>query len=100
MADQFKIDLPRLREIGWSEWDPIGLQQIDPNWRSGGGEDEYDTYLLHVVSLIRNGRPEGDAVDYLIEIETEHMGMDFSPTTCSRAAATVASIRAYLCGSN
>jgi hypothetical protein len=85
-----------LRQIGWSEWDPIGLQEIDPDWRSDGGEDEYDSYLLHVASLIRNGRQEAEAVEYLVAAETKSMEMELSATTYSRATATVRAIRAYL----
>jgi hypothetical protein len=96
MVSTPKIDLSQLRQIGWSEWDPISLQEIDPDWRSDGGADEYDSYLLHVAGLIRNGRSEADAVEYLVGIETKHMDMDLSATTHSRAIATVRAIRAYL----
>lgn len=91
-----KFELAQLRQIGWSEWDPISLQEIDPDWRSDGGEDEYDNYLLHVAGLIQNGRPEADAIQYLVEIELNHMEMELSPTTHSRAVATVRAIKAYL----
>jgi hypothetical protein len=96
MVSTLKIELFQLRRIGWSEWDPIGLQEIDPHWRSDGGEDEYDSYLLHVAGLIRNGRSEAEAVEYLVGLETKHMEMGLSATTHSRAVATVRAIGAYL----
>lgn len=96
MAKTPKIELVQLREIGWSEWDPISLQEIDPDWRSNGGEDEYDSYLLHVSSLVQNRRSEAEAIQYLVEIEHNHMGMELSTTTHSRAVATVRAIKAYL----
>lgn len=96
MVSTPKIQLSQLRQIGWSEWDPIGLQEIDPNWRANGGEDEYDSYLLHVAGLIRNGRSEAEAVEYLVGMETKHMEMEQGATTHSRAIATVRAIRSYL----
>lgn len=91
-----KFELAQLRQIGWSEWDPISLQEIDPDWRSDGGEDEYDSYLLHVAGLIKNERSDAEAIQYLVEIESKHMGMELSGTTHSRAVATVRAIKAYL----
>ncbi len=96
MAENLKIRLSQLRQIGWSEWDPIGLQVIDPDWRSDGGEDEYDSYLLHVAGLLQNRRPEAEAVEYLVRTETEHMEVELSATTHSRAVATVRAIRTHL----
>ena len=98
MVKTRKIALVQLREIGWSEWDPISLQQIDPDWRSNGGEDEYDSYLLHVAGLIKNERSEAEAVQYLVETESKHMGIEPSATTQSRAVATVRAIKAHLKG--
>lgn len=96
MVSTSEIQLAQLRQIGWSEWDPISLQEIDPDWRSDGGEDEYDSYLLNVASLIQNGRSEADAIQYLVEIEIKHMEMELCATTHSRAVATVRAIKAYL----
>jgi hypothetical protein len=96
MVSTPKFELAHLRHIGWSEWDPIGLQEIDPEWRLDGGDDEYDSYLLHVAGLIQNGRSEAEAIQYLVEIELNHMGMELSATTHSRAVSTVRVIKAYL----
>lgn len=98
MVSTPKIELARLRQIGWFEWDPISLGEIDPDWRSDGGEDEYDSYLIHVADLIQNGRSEAEAMEYLVWVETKHMEMDLSATTHSRAVATVRAIRTYLEG--
>lgn len=53
MSSRFQTShLARLREIGWGEWDPIGIRQHnDHDWRLGAA-DEYDSYLLHVVDLL------------------------------------------------
>ena len=98
MIEQAKIKLSRLREIGWSEWDPIGLSQMgDDHWKDGGGcADEYDSYLLQVAGRLRRGEPDEDTVAYLEEIEMVHMGGGRVATTRSRAEATVAGISEYL----
>jgi len=98
MSELSKIKLSRLREIGWSQWDPIGLSQMgDDDWKDGGPcADEYDSYLLGVVGRLRRGGPASDAVSYLEGIEIDHMGAGRNSTTRSRAAATVAAIADYL----
>lgn len=42
-----KIQLTRLREIGWKLWDPIGLADENGSCDEERA-DEYDQYLLHV----------------------------------------------------
>lgn len=98
MIEQPKIKLSRLREIGWSEWDPIGLSQMgDDHWKDGGAcADEYDSYLLQVAGRLRRGEALEDTVSYLEEIEMVHMGGGRVATTRSRAEVTVAAIADYL----
>jgi len=90
MIDGTRIDLNRLRQIGWDTWNPIGL---DDDWRAAGGADEYDSYLLHVASMIVCGESQADAAAYLIKIASEHMGLSFVDPQA--AQATVAAIAAY-----
>lgn len=98
MIEPPKIKLSRLREIGWSEWDPIGLTQMgDDHWKDGGAcADEYDSYLLQVVGRLKRGEPIQDTVAYLEEVEIVHMGGGRVATTRSRAETTVAAISDYL----
>jgi hypothetical protein len=98
MDDKAKIKLSRLREIGWSHWDPIGLRELsDDDWRDGGAcADEYDGYLLQVAGRLRRGEPKSEVIAYLVEIETGHIGLSLNDTTRSRAEATVAAIDGYL----
>ena len=88
-----KIQLSRLREIGWQLWDPIGLAHngSSPN---AGCADEYDRYLLHVVSMISRGGSKDEATAYLNGIASEHMGM--SVVDAEAAAATAHVIADYL----
>lgn len=70
-----KINIERLREIGWSLWDPIGLDGNTGIWREESFADEYDTYLLKAAGMLRNQCDLVEVVNYLFVIETEHMGL-------------------------
>ncbi|MGA0532174.1 hypothetical protein [Hansschlegelia sp. KR7-227] len=88
-----KIQLSRLREIGWTLWDPIGLADQNGSWDAACA-DEYDQYLLRVVSLICRGGSKDQATAYLIEAASEHMGL--SHVDEAAAAATSQAIEDYL----
>ncbi len=68
------IQLSRLHEIGWKLWDPIGLANEEGS-PAEGRADEYDRYLLHVVSMIRRGDSKNEASACLAGIASEHMGL-------------------------
>ena len=89
----FKAFLLDLREIGWSEWDPLGLSTERAHC-----EDEYDSYLLAASGKLSNGIPMDRVVAYLVRIETVHMGMSGSETAHSRAIGTVHRIADLLAG--
>lgn len=84
-----RISLEALREIGWTQWDPIGLIGS-----RGCAPDEYDSYLLQAVSRIRNGANDAEVAAYLGHIQSEEMGM--GPADLGRGQATSAALRAYL----
>lgn len=47
-----KTKLSRLRDIGWSKWDPIGLLGDGQKWDDEDCQqfaDEYDSYLLQAA---------------------------------------------------
>ena len=92
-----KIQLSILRQIGWDEWDPIGIRGFeDDDWRTDAA-DEYDSYILHVVSLLRNGKSETEAINYLDLVASEHMGLGPRSQEQRQASAhTVRAIAAYL----
>ena len=91
MTDHPKLELDRLREIGWKEWDPIGLAD------SSCPRDESDSYLLQAVSRLRQGQAVDQVADFIEKIASEHMGLGAS-TAASRAASerTVRLIGSYL----
>ena len=90
-----KIQLSKLREIGWTRWDPIGLVDLVDE-QGNGPADEYDNYLIHVVSLLSQGQSEQTAIDYLKTIEAEHMGLGKQSDSDVRSSQTVAAIADYL----
>ena len=53
MSNMPRFQLSRLREIGWSKWDPIGVGGPEHDWPS----DEYDTYLLQAAGQLWHGQP-------------------------------------------
>jgi hypothetical protein len=85
MAKQSRIQLSRLRELGWANWDPIRL--------GGSPQDEYDTYLLKVAGMVRRNEPDKTAIDYLVWVESEYMGLGMHADTRQRAQATIEAIR-------
>lgn len=90
------LDLIRLREIGWTEWDPIELLRNRDTWIGQPFENEYDRYLIHVADRIIAGDNDDTLVAYLVAIERDDMHGGSSEVATKRAAATVSAIRKYL----
>lgn len=91
-----KIKLSRLRDIGWSRWDPIGLLDAEQKWDNEENQqfaDEYDSYLLQAAGMLRRGSTCAEVVSYLVETETVHIGVDRSDAL-ERAASLVEAISA------
>jgi len=91
------IDLSKLRDIGWSMWDTIGLMPDGCTWRDGdvaGFEDEYDSYLQNATTQLRQGVPAAEVVRYLVKVETVFMGLSQRTDTMLRARAVVQAILA------
>ena len=47
MSEIPTFEIARLREIGWTLWDPIGLAPIRDDC-----DDEYDRYLLQMAAML------------------------------------------------
>ena len=88
-----KLRLSRLRDIGWTLWDPIGLLDEGDTWVGKPFADEYDGYLVHAAGQLRRGAPAQDVVDYLSRIESEHMGLGAATDMDVRIQAVVRAIR-------
>lgn len=97
MATVARIDLARLRDIGWREWDPIGLLKLK---EVEGAEvaDEYDRYLLAVARHLRRGGSVEEAIKYLLTVERDYMGLGVHQGQDARAGTVARSIQSYLAG--
>lgn len=96
-ADQSepKVKLSKLRDIGWQLWDPIGMLSPQENWDHPANQafaNEYDTYLIYAASQLRRGTPREQIVEYLCNIETNHMGLSERTDRRNRAEAVVDAI--------
>lgn len=90
-----KINLSRLRDIGWSLWDPIGLLKPGQRWEADENQsfaDEYDAYLIEAAGQVRRDLSEADVVNYLVTVEADHMGLGTQPGAYERARSVVAAI--------
>ena len=70
----------RIDEVLFYIWDPIGVAET-PQARN-----EYYGYVTKILQLVLNSTPANIIAEYLIQIETEAMGLDNSKK--SRANAT------------
>lgn len=93
MTERPKIRLSRLRDIGWTHWDPIGLLVDGEPWEGKPFADEYDTYLLRAAYMVRMNELDKTIIDYLVEIETDHMGLNLVEGVRDRAKAVITAIR-------
>jgi len=85
------MDLATIRNAGWTFWDPIGLKHGDEPPEEA--VDEYDSYLVQVIHMLRHGEPVDMAIDFLMEIESEHMALGPQPDARDRATETVKTLR-------
>ena len=93
MSWRASVKLSVLRDIGWEQWDPIGLNGSEGGWRRSYAADEYDRYLQRVAGGLQSGESNRVLVDYLVSIETMHIRLADTSAARSRAEATVAAIR-------
>jgi hypothetical protein len=96
MSAREPVKLSLLRDIGWSEWDPLGLNGSEGGWQRSEAANEYDRYMQKVAGGLQAGEPERTLVDYLVNIETTHMGLTPTPATRLRAETTVAAIAQHV----
>lgn len=91
MTDRPKFQLSRLREIGWSLWDPIGLHGLEDQ-----PVDEYDSYLMQAAGRLWNGASEEEVATYLVNIESDYMGLGPRSGVDERARRVAQSLNRYV----
>ncbi|NUB43412.1 hypothetical protein GEU84_003360 [Fertoebacter nigrum] len=96
-----RVKLSKLRDIGWRLWDPIGLLgsggHFTGKWTDEANAkfaNEYDSYLISAACQLRDGEARDQVVKYLVQIESDYMGLGRRPTSQARAEAVVAAILA------
>ena len=92
MSKRPKLRLSRLRDIGWSLWDPMGLKDEGVHWKDLPNADEYDTYLLRAAGMIRQGETLEDVTNYLVQTDVESTALERAVVT-DRAKSVVIAIR-------
>lgn len=59
----------KIKSVLMQDWDPIGVQAIPE------AEDEYDSYVPTLYSMLISRKPVSEVFEYLVWLETEHMGL-------------------------
>lgn len=77
-----------LDEILWKDWDPIGVQ-----WAKEAARDEYHSYLPKVFELAKSNESKQEISDYLLNTETEYMGLPGNKERCDKIALLVLEAR-------
>ena len=72
-------ELAQLKYLLWSEWDPIGVNEMPK------AEGEYDSYALQIVGMLSQGKGRAELLEYLEWVETEYIGLG----PCGRSPAIV-----------
>lgn len=58
-----------IKDVLLNEWDPIGVEAIPE------AQDEYDGYVPTVYSMLIARKPINEVFEYLLWLETDHMGL-------------------------
>lgn len=75
-------DLDRVKLLLWTDWDPIGINDID-----GAPQNEYNSYAPELFRIAREGASVEAIAAYLDKIEVEWMRV--SPNTARNHAVAV-----------
>jgi hypothetical protein len=89
MPDKQRIRAGKIliRRVFLEEWDPIGVRE-EPN-----AQDEYDSYLGGMVSLLERNASTEEIAGYLREIETDCMGLNPNEQNLAAVAIRLRSLR-------
>lgn len=69
-------------DILWTDWDPIGVNDIAPR-------DEYHSYVPEIFSLVKSGAVKEDIANRLYKLETHNMGIFGSREHCITVASKI-----------
>jgi hypothetical protein len=72
----------KIRDVFMHSWDPIGIGD-DPDWP----QDEYDSYVLPVYSILRQRKGEAALLDFLVQVHHHIDGTTIAPERLRDVAA-------------
>ena len=76
-VEKIRLVQEKVRRMLLDEWDPIGVHDVVE------AQDEYDSYVGSVVSLIASRRGSFPIMQYLVDVETSQMGLNIRSSTLS-----------------
>ena len=82
-SGNYIFNLETLRDIGFSQWDPIGLARLRDQH-----EDEYDSYLLQAAGLAIRGNTAAEVSEFLLSCCHE-MGVEANVPAAGAAAQAI-----------
>ena len=62
--------LEKIKKLLWEEWDPIAVREFEDS-----AFDEYDSYAIHLFSMLNRGASVHELSEYLFISETKNMGL-------------------------
>lgn len=62
-----------IRKALMQDWDPIGVKAVPQ------AQDEYDSYIGGVYRILASSRSEEELIEFLLSVETKHMGLSEQP---------------------
>ena len=75
-----------VQRILLQEWDPIGIRDVRE------ARDEYDSYVLGICTMLREGQTAEKLSQHLRWIESEHIGLDGDELHTERIAKRLVSL--------
>jgi hypothetical protein len=76
-----------VRDILLVEWDPIGIRDVPQ------AADEYDAYAPPIARMLADGTSVAELSRYLLEIETDALGLNGDPARAKHVADRLIDIR-------
>jgi hypothetical protein len=89
MHDKLRIRAGKvlIRGVFLKEWDPIGIGEVPE------AQDEYDSYLGGMYTLLERNASSEEILAYLREIERERMELTPNEQTLAKVADRLKSLR-------
>jgi hypothetical protein len=74
LKPKMAASIRKIRDVFMHGWDPIGVGNTS-DWP----QDEYDSYVLPVYSILRQGKDEAALLNYLVQVHHHINGTTVAP---------------------